>query len=171
MTAKFIPENVIVADSTVLINFIESGNFSLLLRIFDGNLHITDVVRGEIRRNRHPLDQAINSGKIVVHSIDPSSLPRLLRQYQSFDAGEASCLVLAEEKSWRVATDDGAAKAHVTRRLGPQYVLSTFDILADALRLGLIKKDEAHMIVQAMEDRANFQYSEGQHKEFVRACG
>jgi predicted nucleic acid-binding protein len=81
MAANFVPEDVIIADSTVLINFIESGQFALLLKVFEGRLHITDVVSAEIKRKRQPLAEAITSGKIIVHPTDIENLPRLVRQY------------------------------------------------------------------------------------------
>jgi predicted nucleic acid-binding protein len=170
LVAKLIPDNVIISDATVLINFLEVGEFRILLKVFEGRLHITNVVRGEIRRNRQVLDDAIAKGKIEEHEISLEQVRHLEKSYSSFNAGEASCFVLAKEKSWRIATDDGMAKQFIRRELGNPYVVTTFDVLLEAIDLGFIKRKDAEPLLTQMEGRADFQY-EGQeeYKAFMQA--
>ena len=166
MTAQLIPNNVIISDTTVLINFINSGHFDLLLKVFNKNLHITDIVRDEVITGRDVLEEAINKKEILVHSTDITTLAKLVNNFSSFDPGEASCLILAEKESWRVATDDGAAKSYISQKLGHLYILTTFDILMDAVNFGYISKVKAFSIVEEMRSKANFLFSDTTYKAF-----
>ena len=88
MVAKAVPENVIISDATVLINFLEIGKFRILLKTFKGRLHITNVVRGEIRRNREELDEAITDGEINEHKIPLNKSTTLRRALQASMRGK-----------------------------------------------------------------------------------
>ena len=160
MVAKAVPENVIISDATVLINFLEIGEFRVLLKTFKGRLHITNVVRGEIRRNRKQLEDAIAKGEIEEHEIPVQHVQHLEKSFASFNAGEASCFVLAKENSWRVATDDGKAKEFVRTELGNAYVVTTFDILLEGIDFGVINKKDAESLLEEMESKAHFLYKQ-----------
>jgi predicted nucleic acid-binding protein len=166
MTAQLIPKNVIISDTTVLINFINSGHFDLLLKVFNANLHITDIVREEVITGRIVLEEAIKKKEIFVHPTDLTTLAKVVNNFSSFDPGEASCLILAEKESWRVATDDGAAKSYISKTLGHFYIITTFDILTDAVNFGYISKANAFSIVEEMRSKANFLYSDTTYKSF-----
>ena len=166
MTAKFVPDNIIIADSTVLINFIDSGHFDLLLDLFNGRLHITDIVKREVKKGKAQLQKAIDLGKIVVHPTDLQTLQHISRSFSAFDPGEASCFLLATARSWRVATDDGAGKAFVKQTLGSAYLVTTFDILLEARFSGKIDSKQALTIITEMSTLANFQYSNESFSKF-----
>lgn len=169
MVAKIVAENIIISDATILINFLEIGEFKVLLKTFHGRLHITDVVRGEIRRNRRELDEAIADGEVEEHQIPIEQVRHLEKSFSSFNAGEASCFVLAKQESWRIATDDGAAKAFVRRELGSPYVVTTFDILLEAIGLGIISKSQAESLLSEMEVKAHFVYKiQDEYKSFTQ---
>jgi predicted nucleic acid-binding protein len=156
MVAKLVRENILISDATVLINFLNTGTFQLLLEAFQGRLHVTDVVVGEIRTNRHELDAAIDVGCVVIHRTPITD----------FHPGEASCFVLAKEKSWKIATDDGAAKRFVARDLGAAYVVTTFDILIEMVALGQLEKNRLLDVVTRMENEAFFLYTEADFQQF-----
>ena len=166
MTAKLVPENVIVSDATVLINFLETNSLGILIKTFSGRLHITDVVRGEIKHHHGELTKAIEAKQIMVHEVTIDEVKHLEKSYSNLHAGEASCIELAREKSWRVATDDGTAKGIIAKVLNPSYVVTTFDILLEAVRLGLMKKGEVQPLLTKMEQQASFIYNEDEHKRF-----
>ncbi len=166
MVAKLVPENIIISDATVLINFLNTGTFQLLLQAFEGRLHVTDVVVGEIRMNRHELDVSIDTGSVVIHKTPIDKIEYLMRSFTHFHPGEASCLVLAKEKSWKMATDDGAAKQFVARDLGPAYIMTTFDILLEMVALGQLEKNRLLDVVTRMENEAYFLYTEADFKQF-----
>ncbi|MDG6998842.1 MAG: hypothetical protein JRN15_06985 [Nitrososphaerota archaeon] len=124
MGAKLVPENIIVSDATVLINFIEAGALGILIETLSGRLHITNVVRGEVKRHTLELTKAIDEQQIIVHEITLEQVKYLEKSYSNLHAGEASCIELARENSWRIATDDGAAKAVITQMLNKTYVVN-----------------------------------------------
>ena len=167
MTISYPPDNVIISDSTVLINFIESGQFKILLEVYQGGIHITTAVNGEVRYNRGELEAAINAGEIHVHDVPLEQVEHLCRSFSKFNLGEASCLELARENHWCVATDDGAAKGHIKTILGSVYVITTFDIVLRAVRMGFVSKKSASDVIKSMEDKANFLFSEATYREFL----
>jgi len=113
MTAKLIPENILISDATVLINFLETDSFPLLLRLYKGRLHITDIVLGEVVGKRDVLNNAIKKRQIALHKTPIEMVAHLGKSFPGLDEGEASCLMIAKEKSWKIATDDGAAKNYI----------------------------------------------------------
>ena len=168
MVAKLVPDNIIISDATVLINFLGTGTFQLVLQSYAGQLHVTDAVVGEIKLNRHELNAAIDAGSVVLHRVPTDKIDHLIRSFSDFHLGEASCLVLAKEKSWKVATDDGAAKRFVTSDLGPVYLMTTFDILLEMVNLGQLEKGRALDLVTRMDTEADFLYPEDEFKEFKK---
>ena len=165
MTAGFPKDDIVISDATVLINFLETGHFDFLLTLYGGKLHITDAVLAEIKRNTSPLRQAITDHKIAV---DPISLEEIdhARKTWAFQAGEASCYQLAKRRSWKVATDDRAAKNAIEKDLGPAYIVTTFDILVVGVELSVISKSDALRILGEMESAAYFQYGPEDFKKF-----
>lgn len=166
MVAKLVPEDIIISDATVLINFLNTGTFQLLLQAFERRLHVTDVVVGEIRMNRHELDAAIDAGSVVIHKTPIDKIEHLMKSFSDFHPGEASCFVLAKERSWKIATDDGAAKRFVAKDLGTAYVITTFDILLEMLSLGQLERSRVLDVVTRMENEAYFLYNEADFKKF-----
>jgi len=165
-STKLVPENVIVSDATVLINFLETNTLGILIKTFSGRLNITDVVRGEIKHHHEELTKAIDEEKIMVHKVTIEQVKHLEKSYSNLHAGEASCIEIAKKKSWRVATDDGAAKGIIAKMLNRSYVITTFDILLEAVRLGALKRSEAQPLVAKMEQQASFIYNDDDYKKF-----
>jgi len=114
------------------------------------------------------LDAAIDAGSVVLHRVPTDKIDHLVKSFSEFHLGEASCLVLAKEKSWKVATDDGAAKRFVTSDLGPVYLMTTFDILLEMVNLGQLEKGRALDLVTRMDTEADFLYPEDEFKEFKK---
>lgn len=166
MVAKLVPENVIVSDATVLINFLNTSTFQLLVQTFAARLHVTDAVVGEITLNRQELDAAIDTGSVVIHKVPMDQVNHLTKSFTAFHLGEASCFVLAKEKSWKIATDDGAARRFVSSELGAAYLVSTFDILLEMVTLGQLEKGRVFDVITRMEKEADFLYTEADFKQF-----
>jgi predicted nucleic acid-binding protein len=135
MTIAYPSDDIVISDANVLINFLDSGNLDVLLQVFKGKLHITDVVQGEIKNSKTQLQKAIEEKIINVHRVPVDKVAHLVKSFYQFHAGEASCFLLAKEKGWCIATDDSAAKAHITKELGSFYIITTFDIILKAVRL------------------------------------
>lgn len=67
-------------------------------------------------------------------------------------AGEAESLHVAEKLGGSIATDDGPAYDFAVRRLGPDRVRDTVDILREAVRRGERTRDEAAAIAALITD-------------------
>lgn len=67
-------------------------------------------------------------------------------------AGEAESLHIAEKLDGSIATDDGPAYDFAVRRLGPDRVRDTVDILREAVRCGERTPDEAAAIAALITD-------------------
>jgi len=167
MTAKLVPEDIIISDATVLINFLETNSFSLLLNLFESRLHITDVVLGEVVRKKSELMKLIEKKKIVLHTTSIDMIAHLEKSFPGLNVGEASCLVLAKEKSWKVATDDSKAKMYIKKDLNKMYIVTTFDILVQCTQAGNINKKGALQLIKDMENKANFVFNQIEYDEFL----
>lgn len=167
MVAKYIPENIVISDATVLINFLETDSFPLLLKLFKDKLHITDIVLGEVFRKKSVLNKAIKNKEIFLHKTSIDMIAHLGKSFPGLDEGEASCLILAKEKSWKIATDDGAAKNYIKKELNDLYIITTFNILVECINRGYINKSEAKNLIREMESKANFTYNQEDYKDFM----
>ena len=118
-------------------------------------------------KNKAILEGAIADKKVSVHKIPTEKIEHLVKSYSNFHFGEASCFLLAKERSWCIATDDMAAKALVVRELGSLYVITTFDILLKAVQLGVLEKSEVGPVVADMEAKADFWFNKDDYQMFV----
>lgn len=104
MTAKLVPDNVVISDATVLINFLETDSLEFLISLYAGRFHITNIVRGEVKRGREKLEKAIDQGQVIEHEIPLDEVVHLEKTFSNLHAGEASCIQLAKDRSWKIAT-------------------------------------------------------------------
>jgi predicted nucleic acid-binding protein len=112
---------------------------------------------------------AISTGEITLHRTPLEMLSHLSRSFPGLDEGEASCLILAKEKSWKIATDDGAAKKYIERDLNATYIVTTFNILAECVELGYLTREKALGLISTMENEANFVYNTEDYDDFKRS--
>lgn len=66
--------------------------------------------------------------------------------------GEAECIVLADLAHCGVITDDNAAYDLVERRLGPERVHDTIDVLRASVRAGRIDASEAKQLADGIRN-------------------
>lgn len=66
--------------------------------------------------------------------------------------GEAECIVLADLEHCGVITDDNAAYDLVERRLGPERVHDSIDVLRASVRAGRIDASEARLLADAIRN-------------------
>jgi hypothetical protein len=80
--------------------------------------------------------------------------------------------MIAKEKSWRIATDGTVQqrkeKTYIKKELNPLYIVTTFNILAECVGLGYVKKKEVLLLIKEMEVQANFIYNKDEYDAFVR---
>lgn len=113
-----------MVDACCLINLYATGKTLDVLRSFEGDLFIPDLIRRESLFIRRPDDE--DSTKLVPEPIDLSAAlaggwlhecrcesevetDEFIRFAAAVDDGEAICLALAKCRGWAVATDDRKA--------------------------------------------------------------
>jgi len=57
---------------------------------------------------------------------------------------------------------------YIKKELNPLYIVTTFNILADCVVSGYIKKKDAFQLIKDMEDKASFIFNKDEYNEFVR---
>ena len=155
--AATVPARTIVADASVLINFIHAGQLALLAALpgyewvapEDVVAEITDAVQ------REQLDRAIANQQLRVETVtDPEDLVQYAELRRTLGRGEAACIVLAARHGWLVASDEkGRFQRETTARLGLGRVVNTVGLFVAAIRAGLISIDAADDAKAVLEER------------------
>lgn len=146
----------LILDTTVLSNFALVGKLVLLRQILEGlSPLITSQVQAEFRQGEKKglfRDTDIGWIEVVRPSRKESQLALAFRSF--LGKGEASCMSIALERGFHLATDDMKAR-EVARRLGIP-VTGTLGILGDAVREGLLSFKEGDSILEAMREQGYF---------------
>jgi predicted nucleic acid-binding protein len=132
-----VPEGptVVATDTSVCINLIHAGRLDILGRLARWSFAITEHVEHEIS---HPeqaqaLVEAIADGVLHREAItDPRELEHYAELIRArIGRGEASCVVIASERGWIVASDERGRFLRVAReRLGPGRLVNTAGLLS-----------------------------------------
>jgi hypothetical protein len=113
-----------ILDACCLINLYAAGNTPELLRSFEGNLFVPELIKAESLFIRRPDDE--DDAKLIPDPIDLSlalaegwlrecslennaEAEEFVRFARIVDDGEAVCLALAKCRGWAMATDDRKA--------------------------------------------------------------
>jgi hypothetical protein len=114
-----------IVDACCLINLYASGKVESIIPACSGDFYVSEQVRSESLKIRQPdendpeslvlspinLSDAIASGLFKECFLTgPAELDAYVRFAVEVEDGEASCLAIAESRSWSVVTDD--RKAH-----------------------------------------------------------
>ena len=153
--AATVPARTIVADASVLINFIHAGQLALLAALpgyewvapEDVVAEITDPVQ------REQLDRAIANQQLRVETVtDPEDLVQYAELRRTLGRGEAACIVLAARHGWLVASDEkGKFQREMTARLGSGRLVNTPGLFVTAIRAGLISVEVADAAKSILE--------------------
>ena len=153
--AATVPARTIVADASVLINFIHAGQFALLAALPGYEWVIPEDVVAEITDpvQREQLERAIASQQLRVETIsDPEDLVQYAELRRTLGRGEAACIVLAARHGWLVASDEkGKFQREATARLGDRRIVNTAGLLVSAIRAGLISLEAADAAKAVLE--------------------
>jgi predicted nucleic acid-binding protein len=109
----------LVADASCLINFFASGRAREIIMLWDVTLILTDMVDGEIKRNRAVLEELYALGLARKESLPPEANVLFLTAAVEVDDGEASAIALAIVRGWPIATDDVRAQNVWLEMAGP----------------------------------------------------
>jgi predicted nucleic acid-binding protein len=141
--------NLLIADSSVLINFLSIHRLELLTGL-PYKLLITDVVREEIQRRHQSeqIDEAIASSRIeVVTFTEPGDLQMLGKlRSTGLGSGEAVSIVAAARLQAVLAIDDGKAIKTALKTYPGLQILTTRDIMVLNIQRGVLTIEQADAI-------------------------
>ena len=146
---------IIVADANVLINLMHVNRLDFCSCMPGCAFVVPDHVRDEItdKGQRAALDDAVSRGVLhieAIKNIDTISLFAELTTYVG--RGEASCLALAVERNWIVASDEKRRfRREVENRIGSGRIIGTRDLYVLAIQAGLITVEEADADKEILE--------------------
>lgn len=120
---------LIVADSSLLINFLVLDRMDILDGLPQFRFHIVNHVRAEIRYEdqRARLEAALESGVMTEIEITAPGEILLYDELRQFlGDGEAASLAVAVSRRWVIAADErGRFRRELFGRLGENYLLDT----------------------------------------------
>jgi predicted nucleic acid-binding protein len=160
---------IIIADANILINFIRINALYLLENLPEKKFGITPAVYEEILpgRGRERVDEAIQKGAIKVYRVESSQALALFYRYtETFGIGEASCLALAKEQGWILATDDRQCRNLAAKEIGKSRITGTVDLIRDAIETALLTITEADQLLVLLE-KENFKVKFKSFKEIL----
>jgi predicted nucleic acid-binding protein len=128
----------VAVDTDVIINLYQADRFEVFETISDSRFNVTDEVRSEvvIAEQRDRVLTAINDGILHCVTLDATELETyvLLRTFKE-GAGECSCLAIAKNRQWHVATDERRDLLPMIKRtVGRNRILRSKDLIRAADR-------------------------------------
>ncbi|NGX61264.1 MAG: hypothetical protein K940chlam9_00747 [Chlamydiae bacterium] len=165
--------DIIVSDTSVLINFLNIDRLDLLgkcsLRCFVTN-HVREEVidnfSDQFQRFQRGLDQQIIQ---EINVCDPSEIELFstLSQKGRLGVGECSAISVAIHRKFSLAIDDNLA-IKSARSLSPHLsILRTQDIMVKMIQEGVLKISEADAILQDWGDNYRFKLKFSTFKDLV----
>ncbi len=158
--------SIVVADTSVLINFLKIDAMSLIGR-FPGRLLATDHVEAEIASD-YPEQQARYAAALKAGSLDsctvtdPVEVSAFLSLYPGvhLGAGECSAIAVALTRGHAIAIDDKRAIRAAERAAEIAgvvlAVLRTQDIIVLLIRAGVLAVEQADAIKKDWEEQHRF---------------
>jgi len=140
---------LIILNSTVLSNFATIGELNLLRQLFENTAVTTQNVLAEY-------EEGVRLGYYAHDMLEWLTVVELTQEEQqemallnrNLGAGEASCIVVAHRRGWRLATDDKQARRYAQTAQIP--LSGTLGILTELVRANIITLQQADELLQAM---------------------
>lgn len=157
---------IVVADTSVLINFLKIDRMDLVGR-YPGRLLATDHVESELADDypdqKARYEAAVTAGMLDTCSVtDPAEVGLFLRLGPGvrLGAGECSAIAVALSRSYAIAIDDNRAIKIALREaelVGTKLlVLRTQDIMIALIRASALTLQEADHVKAEWEERHRF---------------
>ena len=140
---------VVVADASVLINFLRVERTDLIARHsldFTVTDHVADEVTNDYPSQQEVLMSAIDAGfisQVSIRSPEELALFGLLSASGRLGAGECSAIAMAVHRRHILAIDDLQATKHARRADQTLRVLTTQDLMVSMIDEGLLDVVEA----------------------------
>jgi predicted nucleic acid-binding protein len=146
------PSPIVIADTSVLINFLAINRMDLIER-HSCRFLITDQVRQEITEHYQEqfshLKEVLEQGILEEISVtDPEEVEAFakLTELESFGHGECACIAVALHRSYTLAIDDKKAIKQARLSCPTIRIATTEDLMVSMINTGLITVNEADAI-------------------------
>lgn len=157
------PVDLVIADTSVLINFLRLDRMDLL-KCCAEILYITDHVCEEVSElypdQRACLNKAIADNVLQVYRVEsPEELALMVavqRGRRSLAIGEASAIAAAQHHGWVLAIDDKAALNFCRSNRASIRLLRTADVFISLIRKGMLTVSEADAIKDDLAENHSF---------------
>lgn len=156
------PSSIVIADTSVLINFLAVDCMALIKR-HSCRFFITDHVHREVtsyyEEQRVRLEIALAQGileEIVVDDPEEVGLFAQLTQLERFGYGECSCLAVALHRDYALAIDDKKAIKQAYLLRPGLRIITTEDLMVSMITSGLLTVEEADAIKEAWASAHRF---------------
>jgi hypothetical protein len=144
---------IVVADTSVLINFLRIDRMDLIShhpQRFLATDHVEAEITSDYPDQRTRYQAAVVSGQLDTCSVvDPDEVtlfPRL-RPGERLGAGECSAIAVAINRKYPIAIDDDRAVKRAVREMGAKLeVVKTVDVIVTLIRTGVLNTDAADQI-------------------------
>jgi predicted nucleic acid-binding protein len=148
---------LVVADASVLINFLRAGRLDLLRHHGDYRIVVTEHVRRGVSYpdQAAELTEAITAGDIdEIQVTDHVELKIFAELCTVLGRGEAACIAVAANRGWVVVMDElGRARREVHERAGRDRLVNTPGLILSCVRNGAITVAEADGIMVTLESQ------------------
>lgn len=146
------PSSIVIADTSVLINFLAIDRLDLLER-HGCRFLITDHVRHEVLDHYHEqsvrLKTALEQGILEEIAItDQGEVDTFIKLTSAggLGYGECSAIAVAIQRGWTLAIDDKRAGKEAAACCPTLNIITTQDLMVSMIRGGLLSVDEADAI-------------------------
>ncbi len=144
---------IVVADTSVLINFLRIDRMDLLGHYpqrFLATDHVETEITSDYADQRTRYQAAVVSGQLDTCSVvDPDEVVLFLRlrRGERLGPGECSAIAIAINRKYPIAIDDDRAVKRAVREMGARLdVVKTVDVILALIRTGVLNTDEADKI-------------------------
>jgi len=141
--------SIVVADTSVLINFLVLDHVPLLASLPGRTFLITDHVRSEVTEHNPEqfsrLNQALASGHLQEISVtDPAEVALFAAITKTgLGIGECSAIAVAEHRHHTLAMEDRIARKRVARDYPTIPILMTESLMTELIRAALLDVEQA----------------------------
>ncbi|MGB3632953.1 MAG: hypothetical protein WA982_02820, partial [Rubrobacteraceae bacterium] len=146
---------LVVADASVLINFLRAGRLDLLRHHEGYKIVVTEHVRQEVRYPDQTvgLAAALTAGDIAeIQVTDPAELEIFAELNTVLGRGESASIAVAATRGWVIAMDElGRARREVYDRIGRNRLINTPGLILSCVRNGAITVAEADTVKSRLE--------------------
>jgi len=163
---------LVVLDTSVLLNFLRVGRLDLLMRLPEHEFLVTDHVRLEVTEGEHArrLDAALRSEQLREERIDAQlevAAFQRLAAVRTLGLGECAALAVAVCRQLPIAIDDKVARKKAKALFDFEQFVGTAELVVDAIRCGLVDVAAADRIKARWEVDLRFRLGFASFAEMV----